>query len=52
MENTKYENAKELVKNTVKIVIANHKEFGLTESDVAKDMALVVAQAIREATKE
>ena len=52
MENTQYENSKNLVKNTVKIVIKSHKEFGLTASDVAKDMALVVAQAIREATGE
>ncbi|MBR6678739.1 MAG: hypothetical protein IKL58_00250 [Phascolarctobacterium sp.] len=52
MENTQYESAKELVKNTVKVVIAQHKSFGLTASDVSKDMALVVAQAIREATKE
>lgn len=52
LQEVNYKDAKARVKEQIKAAIAQHKSFGLTASDVAKDMALVVAQAIREATKE
>lgn len=47
-----YDDLKKVIKTTVMGTIKDHERFGLTASDVSKDMALVVAQAIREATKE
>ena len=52
LKEVNYEDVKTRVKEHIIAVIRGHEQFGLTASDVSKDMALVVAQAIREATKE
>ena len=52
LKEVNYEDAKTSVKEHIIAVIRGHEQFGLTASDVSKDMALVIAQAIREATKE
>lgn len=49
---TDYADTKNMVKGLVCNLISNCKQFNKSKQDVAMDMAEVVAQAIREATKE